>query len=57
METPPPPTRPCLRVNFDGAVFKEENMAGLGVVICNEKGQVIASMAEKVSLLNFVAIL
>lgn len=32
-------------------------MAGLGVVICDEKGQIIASMAEKVSLLNFVAIL
>ncbi|XP_065621510.1 uncharacterized protein LOC136064118 [Quercus suber] len=50
-----PPTRPCLRVNFDGVVFKEENMAGPGVVIRDENGQVIASMAEKVSLLNFVA--
>lgn len=29
-------------------------MAGLRVVICDEKGQVIASMAEKVSLLNVV---
>lgn len=30
-------------------------MAGLGVVLRDENGQVIASMAEKVSLLNFVA--
>lgn len=31
-------------------------MAWLRVVICDEKGQVIASMAEKVSLLNSMAV-
>ena len=47
----------CLKVNFDGAVFREENMAGVGVIIRDEKGQIIAFMAEKVPLPNSVAAL
>ncbi|XP_075636584.1 uncharacterized protein LOC142608791 [Castanea sativa] len=46
-----------LKVNFDGAVFREDNMAGVGVIICDEKGQIIAFMAEKVPLSNSVATL
>ncbi|KAL0005002.1 hypothetical protein SO802_012563 [Lithocarpus litseifolius] len=41
---PPDPT--CLKVNFDGAVFREDNMAGVGVIIRDKMGQIIASMAE-----------
>ena len=52
-----PPNPNCLKVNFDGVVFREENMAGVGVIIHNEKGQIIASMAEKVPLPNSVAAL
>lgn len=33
--------------NFDGSIFKEEGMAGIGVVIRNEQGLVIASMSKK----------
>ena len=52
-----PPNPNCLKVNFDGVVFREENMAGVGVIIHNEKGQIITSMAEKVPLPNSVAAL
>ena len=45
---PPPTTK--FKVNFDGAVFKEEKRAGLGVVIRNHQGQVIASFFENVAL-------
>ena len=50
-----PPEPNFLKVNFDGAVFREENSAGVGVIICDADGQIIASMAEKVPLPNSVA--
>ena len=37
-------------------MFKEENAAGIGVVIQDEKGNVMASMAEKILHPNSVAI-
>ena len=33
-------------MNFDGAVFREDNHAGVGVIIRDWNGQVVASMAE-----------
>ena len=48
------PPHLILRVNFDGAIFKEENKAGIGVVIRDDSGQVIASIFEKTSLLSSV---
>ena len=35
---------------FDGAIFQEQNYVGVGVVIWDDKGQVIASMDEKIPL-------
>ena len=52
-----PPDPNCLKVNFDGAFFREENMAGVRVIIHDEKGQIIASMAEKVPLPNSIVAL
>ena len=52
-----PPEPNFLKVNFDGVVFREENLAGVGVIISDEEGQTIASMAEKVPLPNSVAAL
>ena len=43
-------------MNFDGAVFWEENAAGIGVVLRDEKGLVIASMVEKIHLPNSMAV-
>ena len=42
-------------MNFDGAVFQEESATGIGVVIRDEKGLVVASMADTIHLPNSVA--
>ena len=39
-----------LKINFDGAVFKETEEAGLGVAVRNSHGKVLASLAEKIKL-------
>ena len=39
-----------LKVNFDGATFKDIGRAGLGVVIRDFVGQVIASFSKQVHL-------
>ena len=38
------------KVNFDRAIFREEQQAGVGVIIRDEHGKVIASMADGSSL-------
>ena len=38
------------KVNYDGAYFAEEEAAGIGVVVRNELGQVMASLAEKIAM-------
>ena len=45
-----PPPWPRHKVNFDGAVFREDNSAGVGVVIQNEQGLLVAAMTDKVPL-------
>lgn len=42
------PPNPLLKINYDDVVFKETKEAGIGVVIKNSAGQVIASLIEKV---------
>lgn len=49
-----PPPHLIFKVKFDGVVFKEENKAGIKVVIRDDSGQVIVSMYEKMSLLSSV---
>ena len=39
-----------LKINFDGVVFKETEEAGLGVVVRDSHGKVLASLAEKIKL-------
>ena len=38
------------KINFDGALFVKENCAGVGVVIRNGQGLVMASLSQKVPL-------
>ena len=38
------------KVNFDKAIFREEQKAGVRVIIRDEHGRVIASMADSISL-------
>ena len=45
---PPPST--SLKINFNGAVFHETDEAGLGVVVHDHQGRVMASMSEKIKL-------
>ena len=43
-----PPGSEFYKVNYDGAMFAELGVAGIGVVVRNEKGEVMASLAEKI---------
>jgi ribonuclease HI len=60
-ETPPPtelipavnikwqPSRDFVfKVNYDGAVFQETNEAGIGVIVRNQAGKVMATLVQKV---------
>ena len=38
-----------MKINFDGAIFSSSNAAGIGVVIRNSLGQVIASCSQWLS--------
>ncbi|XP_050260115.1 uncharacterized protein LOC126705266 [Quercus robur] len=44
-----PPTTGELKANFDGAVFVNTGEAGIGVVIRNEFGEVMAALSEKIA--------
>ena len=45
-----PPPWPRHKVNFDGAVFREDDSAGVGAVIRDEQGFMVVAMAEKIPL-------
>ncbi|XP_075662879.1 uncharacterized protein LOC142632326 [Castanea sativa] len=57
---PPPPSRPhrrmrwkppplnTFKINFDGAIFAEDNCSRVGVIVRNREGLVIAAMSEKI---------
>ena len=44
METPSPG---MYKTNFDCAMFEDSGMAGIGVIIRNSRGEVMASLAKK----------
>ena len=43
-----PPSEELVKINFDGALFGESESAGIGVVIRNSGGEVMASLLEKI---------
>lgn len=45
-----PPPDGYVKINFNGATFKDINKAGLGVVIRDSFGQVLASLSEQITL-------
>ena len=45
----PPPTD-LIKINFDGAVFKDEDRAGIGMVVRDSQGMVIASLSQNIPL-------
>lgn len=44
-----PPSSSTIKVNFDGAMFVESNNAGIGVIIWNDKGEVMTALLEKIA--------
>ena len=52
-----PPAENSIKANFDGAVFGEEQEAGIGVVLRDSEGQVLAALSEKVRLPATVEVL
>ena len=45
-----PPDDEYYKINFDGALFQADNCAGIGVVIRNGDGQVMASLSQQIPL-------
>ena len=45
-----PPDDEYYKINFDGALFQADNCAGIGVVIGNGDGQVMASLSQQIPL-------
>ena len=38
-----------VKANFDGAMFAESDLVGIGVVVRNNRGQVVAAIAKKIA--------
>ena len=45
-----PPNTNKMKINYDGAIFSEEGRAGLGVVVHNLDGAIIASLSQQIPL-------
>nr|POF00563.1 putative ribonuclease h protein [Quercus suber] len=50
--SPPPPG--WFKINFDGATFSSKSLVGLGVIIRNDKGLVMAAYTQSIPLPTFV---
>ena len=44
------PVQHAYKVNFDGAIFAEDRLVGLGVVIHNDHGLIMASLTQQIPL-------
>ena len=43
-----PPIAPCVKANFDGEIFSQDGLAGIGVIIRNEQGLVMAALSQQI---------
>ena len=46
-----------MKVNFDRAVFEEEQAGGIGVLICSNEGRLLAALSKKIPMPTSVEIL
>ena len=49
-----PPDAGFMKANFDGVIFEGLKAAGIGVVVRNEHGKVVAALAEQIPILDSV---
>ena len=42
-----PPSKSIFKLNFDATIFSKLNNFGVGAIICNEKGEMVASTLAK----------
>lgn len=52
-----PPDEGKVKANFDGAMFDELNKAGIGVVVRNPKGEIMAALSENIPQPSTVVVL
>ena len=45
-----PPKLGWYKINMDGAIFKDPHYCGIGVIIRNERGQIMGAMSKKLPL-------
>ena len=45
-----PPPETCVKANFDGAVFSQDGLAGIGIIIRNEQRLVMAALSQQIPL-------
>jgi ribonuclease HI len=50
-----PPAEGSYKANFDGAIFAETSEAGIGVIIRNDQGNVMASLSQRIPYPHSVA--
>ncbi|XP_030941423.1 uncharacterized protein LOC115966310 [Quercus lobata] len=43
-----PPFAPCVKANFDGAIFSQDGLASTDVIIRNEQGLVMAALSQQI---------
>ena len=46
-----PPPETCVKANFDGAVFSQAGLAGIGIIIRNEQELVMAALSQQIPIL------
>ena len=46
-----------MKTNFDGAVFEDLNATGIGVVVCDSHGEVLATLVEIIPLPSSIHVL
>ena len=46
-----------VKINYDGAMFEDINVARIGVVVQNDRGEVLATMTERRPILESVLVL